>query len=362
VNDFEASSGEMIAQEIDMDAEASQPGRVWPMWSEVHTVITMSELRRAFVKHGVVFPDDGDGRPRVPPNCLIARGNDRGATEKHRNAWLWAWRPRDFEPFSDCVFVFREWLAPLGATFRLIVDNVRMFEMLDDEDEKIELSLNSHEAESERVNYAEEYDLHLDGWKTDYESGIAQISEFLTIIEKDKPNPFRSAYLDREGNPARVMGRTRLVIVAQDGQGEIRVRENGIVYVEPPRDHLGMLVLRRQIPGYHYPPEEAGKPAGAMRPQKMDDDVVDILRAFAIEWGTLIGTKSEDEEKSDRLKGISPGFAPEEIDKLTGWARQGRLAAMAIAQRRLAKEEESDNKTGSPLLDYQERLRNQGYL
>lgn len=357
-------SKEMIAQEIDMDAEASQPGRVWPMWSEVHTVVTMSELRRGFAKHGIYFPDDGDGRPRIPANCLVARLNDRGATAKHRNAWLWAWRPRDFEPFSDCVFIYREWLVPLGdvATFRYIVDNVRMFELPDDEDEKIELSLNSHEAESERINYAEEHDLVLEGWKTDYESGIAQMTEFLTVIDKDKDHPFRDPYFDREGNPSRLMGRTRLVIVTQDGQGEIRLRENGSLYVEPPRDHLGMLVIRRQIPGYHYPPEEAGKPAGAMRPQKIDDDIVDCARAVALEWGALIGTKSEDEEKADRMKAVNPGFAPEEIDKLTGWARQGRLAAMASAQRRLAKEEESANKTGVALFDYQERLRKQGYL
>jgi hypothetical protein len=356
-------SKELIAQEIDMDPEASQPGRVWPMYSEIHTVITMSELRRAMGREGIFFPDDGDGRPRIPQGqCEIACFNDRGATAKHRNAWLWCWRLPDHRRFSDCVFFFREWLAPIGATFRLIVDNVRMFEAPDDEDGKMALRQNSHEAESERVNYSEEYGLEFEGWKTDYESGIAQITEFLTVIHKDKPHPLRDPILDQHGNVARrVMGYTRMIIVTQDGQGELRLRENGEPYVEPGTDFMGMMNLRRQIQGYHYPPEEAGKPVGQMRPEKKDDDLVDDARAAAIVWGALTGTKSEAEDLADRMKALNPAFAPEEVEKLTGWDYRGRMAAMNQARRRLENEDKS-GMTGSALLDYQERLRRQGYL
>ena len=43
----------------------------------------------------------------------------------------------------------------------------------------------------------------------------------------------------------------------------------------------GMVNLRRQIKRHHYPQEEEGKPPQQMRPKKIDDDLVDCLRAFA---------------------------------------------------------------------------------
>lgn len=344
-------SKELIAQEVDINYEASQPGRVWPMFSEVHTVITQSELIRALARHNIHFREDGDHRPRIPftPAVLCARGNDRGATAAHRNAWLWAWRLPEHYPFSDCIFFHREWLAPLGATFRSIVEYVRGAEDPDQEDSKIEdgASLNSHEAESERVNYAEEYGLYFEGWKTDYESGIAQISEFLTVIDKDKPNPFRP----------QLYGRTKAIIVVQDGQGDLYFKNDTDPYVTPGRDFMGMVNLRRQIGSYHYPPEEAGKAVGQMRPAKIDDDLVDILRAFALRWGDLTSGKTEEEEIQERLLAMNPGFAEPEIQKLTGWDRRGRLAALDQARRKLQKEFEDDNATGSPLADWRERVR-----
>lgn len=342
-------SKELIAQEVDINYEASQPGRVWPMYSEPHTVITMSELARALQKHNVEFRDDGDHRARIPftPVVSCARLNDRGATAGHRNAWLWAWRLPEHFPYSDSVFIHREWLAPLGATFRAMVQNLRDSEAPDDENEKMVLSQNSHEAESERINYAAEYELEFEGWQTDYETGIAQISEFLTVIEKDKPNPYRPL----------LMGRTRLIIVVQDGQGELQWKDEKVPFVTPGRDFLGMTNLRRQIGSYHYPPEEAGKAVGQMRPAKIDDDLVDDLRALAIAWNDLTANrKTQDEEYREKLLRLNPGFAEPEIEKLTGWDRQGRLAALNQARRKLQKEFEDDNATGSPLLDWRERI------
>jgi hypothetical protein len=66
-----------------------------------------------------------------------------------------------------------------------------------------------------------------------------------------------------------------------DGEGELLHKASGEPYVTPARTMLGMVNLRRQITRYHYPPEEEGKPVGQMRPRKIDDDLVDDLRAFA---------------------------------------------------------------------------------
>lgn len=346
-------SKELIAQEVDINYEASQPGRVWPMYSEPHTVITMSELARALHNHNIFFPDGDIARIPWSPAVLCARLNDRGATMGHRNAWLWAWRLPEHYPFSDTVFIHREWLAPIGVTFRTIVENVRAFEAPDNEGEKIVISLNSHEAESERINYAEEYDLEFEGWKTDYESGLAQVTEFLTVIEKEKENPFR---VTPNGYP-KLMGRTRLMIITQNGQGELQWKNQTEMFVTPGRDFAGMVNLRRQASGYHYPQEEAGKAVGQMRPAKIDDDLVDDLRALALAWADLTRRKTGEEEIADRLKKLSAGFAEPDVDNLTGWDRQARLAALNHARKRLEKELDSDTATGSALADYQSRVR-----
>lgn len=297
-----------IAQEIDRNYEASQPGRVWPHFSEIHTVITMSEFRAYFERKGVRVPGEGGEYPRVPLGWTTARLNDRGATPGHRNAWLWAAGPRETDPLSDSIVCYREWLVPLGATYTEIAESVFEFEEEDGEgaNGRMLLSLNSHEAESERNNYELEHDLFLEPWETNYEVGIAQVGEFLTVIDKKKPNPFRP----------KIMGRTRLIILVADGQGELVTRENGEKGVVKGRDFLGMTNLRRQIGIYHYPPEERGKPVGKMRPRKIDDDVVDCLKALGVHWGGLHAPESAEERMRARLKKANARLNADDIMRI----------------------------------------------
>lgn len=342
-------SKEIIAQEVDHDYEASQPGRVWPHYHEPHVVISYSEFREYFSKH-LRFPVDdlpGDLR-RIPTAGYTGRLNDRGATPKHRNAWLWLWRPPEYSPLADSVFFFREWLAPLGATYKQIAEYVLHAEKPDAEGgDRLRLSQNSHEAVSERDNYAQEYGIWFEGWKTDYERGIAEISQFLTIIEGDKPNPIRPL----------LKGRARMYIVAANGQGEVHYFDNGTAYVQPGKDFDGMTNLRRQIQAYHYPPEEAGKPAGQMRPEKVDDDLSDCARAAAIYWGGLNQAKTLEQKIDDRLVEENSGFAPAEIEKMTDrFARDGRLAALRFARQDIERREQSERTdSGSAVVDIWER-------
>ena len=80
-------------------------------------------------------------------------GEHRGATEAHRNGWLWAATPKQGHPLEDCRFIFREYLAPIGASLGEIARAVRDFEKRDKEGElqRMKLSLNSHEAVGERA-------------------------------------------------------------------------------------------------------------------------------------------------------------------------------------------------------------------
>ncbi len=76
----------------------------------------------------------------------------RGATEAHRNAWLWSATPKKSHPLADSVFIFREYQAPMGASLGEIAQAVKDFERRDGEgaQKRMRLSLNSHEAVGER--------------------------------------------------------------------------------------------------------------------------------------------------------------------------------------------------------------------
>ena len=262
-----------IAQEVDRNYEASQPGRVWPetVFREAHTVITVSELRAYYAQYGIHIPDDGDGRARLPRSFGLGRANDKGHTEGHRNAWLWCGRPKEGMPLDDSVFLYREWLAPLGSSHKERAQDVLAFEQPDDETPRADLlSLNSHEAQGDRDTYRD-YGLQLRRWTVDYQDGIDEITDRFTLTDTDEQHPFRSE----------LQGRPTLYLVVADGEGELLRKPSGEYYVQSATTMAGMVNLRRQIKRYHYPPEEEGKPVKQMRPRKIDDDLVDDLRAFA---------------------------------------------------------------------------------
>jgi hypothetical protein len=302
-----------IAQEVDRNYEASQPGRVWPdtVYRETHTVITVSELRAYLAQFGVVVPDSGDGRARLPKEFGLGRANDKGHTEGHRNAWLWCGRPREGMPLADSVFVYREWLAPLGSSHRDRALAVLEFERPDGETPRANLlSLNSHEAQGDRDTY-KDYGLRLRKWTVDYQDGIDEITDRLTLVETDKPHPLRPE----------LMGRPKIYLVCADGEGELLRKAAGDYYVQAATTARGLVALRRQLKRYHYPPEEEGKPVGQMRPRKIDDDLIDDLRAFATHRWPRPSALTTD-ERADAARPV--GLRNADIAKLTEHEEVGR--------------------------------------
>jgi hypothetical protein len=105
----------------------------------------------------------------------------------------------------------------------------------------------------------------------DYQDGIDEITDRFTLKDTSQPHPFRPE----------LRGRPTIYFVVSDSEGELLRKPGGEYYVRSARSFGGLVNLRRQVGRYHYPPEEEGKPVGQMRPRKIDDDLVDDLRAFA---------------------------------------------------------------------------------
>lgn len=304
-----------IAQELDIDYNASQPGRVFPHYQEPHTVITWPEFA-AIYKDAKVTDENGQlVRYRIPPKFSIGRSHDWGSTEKHPAIVLWLAVAPEGSPYAGSVFVYREYQAPTGAIPSDVAKAIKDFERPDDEgaQHRIALSIMSHEAKSERDTYSREHQLQFSAWATDFNAGIAQVKDFLKLIDTDKPHPFAEVL---PGAP-RLMGRPRLYFVVDEAQGKLSYNEAmGNFERLAPTSNRGLIRLRAEMPIYHYPEEEEGKAVSKMRPFKLFDDAIDCLRCAAGMWFPAIRPESHADKLSRLVDEKAPELKMEEILKL----------------------------------------------
>lgn len=271
-----------IAQELDIDYEASQPGQIFPMWDELRSVITWSQFARVF---GDIAKDD-EGKPRIPRHWLKAMAQDWGSTDSHKCVTLWATRPSESDPLRNCVFIYRQYIPDSGATPRQVARAIRGLEAPWREHDNMTSRLMSHEAKSERDTYIKEHALPFEAWETDYNAGIAQLQNYMEI-RREVPHPFRK----------NLTGRPRLFLIVDDAEGvEVFEEESGKRHLIDSDKDGGMARLRMEIPRYHYPQSEEGKPVQARRPYKLYDDAMDALRALAAQWFPQAALESEAEK------------------------------------------------------------------
>lgn len=270
-----------IAQEVDRNYSASQPGKVWKC-DEALTFITWSEFLLPFAKFGAYF--EREGQRCIPEDWRITRTNDYGQSEGHEWSHLVGAQPRANYPLNDTHFIFlarnlepngliteqavkqwREWEADLGLR------DIKTHKWLGPQPG----NYNSHEQDELRRVLILQYGESWNPWKTDYETGIATIEDWWTPIDIDEPNPFRPG----------LQGRNRLIFVAPDGEYELayneRLRQH---FVTIAQTEAGFNLCRKQIDAYHYPQAELGKPVALMRPKKEFDDIIDCIRGYSINW------------------------------------------------------------------------------
>jgi hypothetical protein len=135
-------------------------------------------------------------------------------------------------------------------------------------------SKNSHEQKDLRKVLRDEYGENWADWETDYIAGIETFQSWCNIVEANKPNWLRP----------QLNGRCRVIFVAPDGEYKIAFNErDGAWFVTNSKTERGFLTCRKQLAAYHYPEEERGKDVKKMRPAKQFDDIVDPIRALAVD-------------------------------------------------------------------------------
>lgn len=292
-----------VAQELDINYDASQPNKVYYDYKEPIHIVTKSEIMRA-------LPDFRDkfGRFRIPFGHKIVMGEDVGQTQEHAHVMLWAvvlkegTKTVDGIDLSGHVIWYRELVQPPHSPPRIWANSIKEAEGMY-EPKMIDVRYISHEADTEIQVYWDEYNLSFEKWHPDYVSGISRVREYLDVTREHEIHPFREhtrKMLYPNAKP--FMGRPTMFFAVDDEQGELKYEPStGRFYLTPATDNGGFQRTRFEFPAYHYPTSELGKEVKKMRPKKKDDDAMDVIRCIASEYFAPINPKTQEEKWEEYL-------------------------------------------------------------
>lgn len=290
-----AMTDEEIAQEVDRNYDASQPGKVLKNVREEYCFINWEEYVAGFTRLEVNQKEffSNDLRPQIPPSWNWGRVSDYGESARTENdTHVWAYslftRPQENFPLTDSLFFFYTVpIEPFGATE---LEGFAFYSELETElglrignNHTREPSVNdmSHEATDAKEVLLEKCG---DNWMIpdlDFDKGRRKLIFHFELVDKHLPNPFRP----------QLMGRCRIYFVAlprKDGSQEYFLAKNertGSYFVTPSASQRGFKRLRAEINSWHYPPEERGKPVPKMRPKPVFDDLITTVRYAVARWG-----------------------------------------------------------------------------
>ena len=327
---------EEIAQELDIDYEASQPGRIF-FYHEAYHCITWAEFARVY------------GTEYIPTSWNLGRAQDVGTSEGHENTTAWVARPRKADPFNDTLFFYRSFRAPTDWTImeiaegrwdnrnRLVAPGMWQFEKTHKEAQRMTLSLLSWEGESELRTYGRDCKRYPVAFsrikKPGPNEGLSEMRNLMQLLPE--PNPF----VTHPKTGKALIGRSRLVIIVDNDQGELMVDESGYLFRKPAINDDGQIRPRYEIPLYHYPVTEKDKPVGQRRPFKRDDDWIDDARYLCRAWGPV----SAEETTREKIENLLPEPLqsvnlppPEQVEKMDQ-AQQLEYIRLLQARDRAAK-------------------------
>lgn len=337
-------SKEMVGQELDIDYDASQPGKVYPQYDEKYHVITKSEFMRE-IPGATRVDENGRRHFKIPSSWNLGRSHDWGSSDsagEHSNITMWFATAKEGIrtnthkiDLRGAVFIYRMYTAPPHSTVRQVAHKVKELQFPDREQDRMTDELMSHEALSERDTYEQEHGLYYQAWDTDYNGGIAQVRDYLEVQWMHQPHPFR---LEKENGKPMLKGRPMMYIIVDDEQGECFFDNyTNKLQVRQPKDDDGMARLRAEFGVYHYPQSEVGKAVRRQRPEKMFDDAMDCLRCMAVTFPPVAQyTMPEQIEMSlpPALRIEAGLLEPDPEEKARIWlARQSYLNEQRILKR-----------------------------
>jgi hypothetical protein len=289
-------------------------------WNEVYHIITQSEMVAGFPK---VQMKDANGF-FIPSRWHVGRGFDWGSTRAHPSSMCFVTRPDQTCPNDDCHFFFAEVVLPTfpydpsipaeivspGRVAAATKNAHRKFRL---KDAQVEQSKMSHEASAAQstlmLDLPDELQMFFKKWKAAKGSGVPQMQNLMEI-DHTKPHPFRRFPNGhpRAGEP--LMGRPRLYLVVEDGQGELYVDGNGKLRITGAKDAGGFARARYEIPLYNH--RNSGQ-------KKIDDDWIDSARGIM----ATFGVESDKLTQSEQLDALIPEkYKPETLKENYSHARE----------------------------------------
>lgn len=291
-----------IAQELNCDFEASQPGQVFPQWKELSHIIDEDEFLDFYGEPAV----DDYGNFRIPKEWALGMAMDIGYSEQHRWVIEWYARPSEGYELSDACFLYRSYVVPLGFTPREVAHKIYELEAPHKEHERMSMRLISHEAVGELFTFAQQHALSFSQWDTKqgYNFGIPQMQNYLEV-RKNYAHPFK----------ADITGKSRFYVLCRHSK-TLYSKETGKWEVQPAvkecRIHsfdCDHALFRREMPRYHFPESEKGKAVAVMRPFKAEDDSIDPARAIFAQFCPPVNPMEDSIKRAKTLpKNVQSGY------------------------------------------------------
>jgi hypothetical protein len=302
-------TSEAIAQEVDRDYDASQPGKVIKNCKEEYCFITWDELVAGFAVHkkGHLF-FNSEGKHKIPDEWNWGRVTDYGESARQEDdTHIWAYsllaRPQEAWPFHDSLFFFYSLpIEPIGGTE---LEGFAFYSQLERDlgvrgvkgfIRQPELNDMSHEAKDPKEVLLEKCG---DNWRIpdlDFDKGRRKLIYHFALTDTHLQNPFRS----------QLMGRSRIYFVAPPGEYQLAKNDRiGNYFVTPSQTQRGFKRLRREITTWHYPPEERGKPVPKMRPKPVFDDIITTVRYALARWGVTAASLTLEQ----KIASLTPSHA-----------------------------------------------------
>lgn len=366
-----AMTTEEIAQEVERNYEASQPGRVLKNVQEPYCLITYEEMVAGFDRLGMPKQEfyNQDGRANLPARFNWGRVTDFGESARTENdTHIWAYsllaRPSEAQPLTDSLFFFYSLpIEPIGATE---LEGFAFYSQLERDlglregngfTRPPQVNDMSHEATDPKEVLLKQCGDYWGIPDLDFDKGRRKLVFHFEVIDKHQPNPFRPE----------LMGRCRIYFVAlprQDGQPEFFLAKDerkGTYFVTPSLSQKGYKRLRAEWQAWHYPPEERGRPVPKMRPKPVFDDVITTVRYAVARWGITPDALNDTEQFAKYIAANKPHLMDAAIEaEPTEDRKSQRIADLLQEKKTFTAARERRGRENSDFVEYFYETEQQG--